>query len=126
MLLLTDDPPNPLDEFLAAYPPDLALLAQQACALIRKFRPDLVEQLDRSANLVAYGTDRTLRGMVCGVTVHKAHINLMFANGASLPDPHGLLTGQGKKARHIKMTSPEDLANLAVWELLLAALVAHP
>jgi len=114
-----------LDEFLSAYPAEVALLAHQACLLIRQFMPDALELIDRSADLIAYGTDSTYKGLICGITIHKAHINIMFARGASLPDPDNVLLGAGKKARHIKITYLHELDNPGVRRLLEVALNEH-
>ncbi|MBI5671023.1 MAG: DUF1801 domain-containing protein [Chloroflexi bacterium] len=51
---------------------------------------------------------------------YQNHVNLGFARGVSLPDPAGLLEGTGKKARHVKLRTAEDVDNLAVRELLEA------
>ena len=40
---------------------------------------------------------------------------------ASLPDPAHLLQGTGKRHRHVKLTTPADLAAPALRELLEAA-----
>jgi hypothetical protein len=40
----------------------------------------------------------------------KQHASLMFHTGASLPDPTGLLEGEGDTARVAKFTSHDDLA----------------
>jgi hypothetical protein len=39
----------------------------------------------------------------------KQHVSLMFHQGASLPDPDGLLEGEGGTSRVAKFTSAEDL-----------------
>lgn len=40
----------------------------------------------------------------------KQHVVLMFHTGASLPNPHGLLEGDGETARSAKFLSYDDLA----------------
>jgi hypothetical protein len=45
----------------------------------------------------------------------------MFAQGAELPDPAGLLTGTGKRARHVKIQRPADIEMPGVRALLEAA-----
>ena len=114
-----------LNAFLLSYPADIALVACQAIDLIRSVLPDAIEMLDPSANLVAYGSDRSYKGLICGVTLHKSHINIMFADGVNLPDPDGLLIGTGKKARHIKMSNLHDLNHPAIRTLLQSALKNH-
>ena len=37
------------------------------------------------------------------VNAFKAHVNVGFFHGASLPDPAGLLEGSGKYMRHVKL-----------------------
>lgn len=86
--------------------------------LILEVMPNTTELIDPSANLIAYGLDRGYKGLICGITLFKAHINIMLAQGASLPDPQRLLEGTGKLARHIKVTSLADLQDPGVHILL--------
>ena len=110
---------NPdLAAFLANYPPDIQTMAYGARALILEVMPNTFELIDPSANLIAYGLDRGYKGLICGITLFKAHINIMLAQGASLPDPQGLLKGTGKLARHIKITQLADLKNSEARALL--------
>ena len=48
------------------------------------------------------------------VNVFKAHVNVGFFHGASLPDPAGLLEGDGRRMRHVKLKPgvPHDEAAL--------------
>lgn len=46
---------------------------------------------------------------ICGYRVAKAHVTLLFMEGASLDDKHGILEGTGAKARTIKVTNAEDI-----------------
>src|SRR3990172_5857809 len=98
-----------LEIFLLNYPDAVRELARSARALILAVMPETIEQLDPSANLIAYGLDRSYKGLICGITLHKLHINIMFAQGASLPDPQGLLQGTGKLARHVRVERMADL-----------------
>jgi hypothetical protein len=41
------------------------------------------------------------------------HVSLMFHQGASLPDPNGLLEGSGDTSRVAKFTDAQDLAGKA-------------
>jgi hypothetical protein len=109
------------DVFLAPYSPTVQDLARRARDLVLAVMPDAIEQLDPSARLIAYGFDRTYRGLVCGIALQKMYVNLMFARGAELPDPAGLLTGTGKRARHVKIQQPDDLASPELRALLEAA-----
>lgn len=114
-----------LETFLLPYPQAMRDLVQQTRALILEIMPDMVEQYDPSAKLIGYGTDRTYRGLVCGIVIQKTYLNLMFARGTELPDPEHLLQGSGKRARHVKIKNSADLDKPGVRALLSASLRLH-
>lgn len=47
----------------------------------------------------------------------KAHLTLGFWRGADLDDPAGLLTGDGDRMRHLKISSPDavDAEQVSAW-----------
>jgi len=51
----------------------------------------------------------------------KAHANVGFYHGADLADPAGLLEGQGKHMRHVKLRPGKALNDKALCELIAAA-----
>lgn len=108
---------------LEPYTPRIQQVATAARELILELMPDLIEQVDFPAHLIAYGLDRTYRGMVCGIALYPFHVNLMVAPGAILPDPNGLLQGTGKRARHVKLTTLADLEQQGLRTLLQQALM---
>jgi hypothetical protein len=55
-------------------------------------------------------------------TTHTNWVNLGFNFGAQLPDPKGLLQGDGKMVRHVRISQPADLDAPGVRELLRAAI----
>jgi hypothetical protein len=114
-----------LEQFLTPYSPMVQALALKLRALVHEVMPDTIEQLDAPAHLIGYGLDRTYKGLICGITLHTAHINLMFARGTELPDPEGLLAGTGKRARHVTIRQEADLERPGVRRLLIAALQRH-
>jgi hypothetical protein len=111
-----------IEPFLAQYAPGIRDLAWKLRAVIRAVMPEAIEQLDTPAHLIGYGIDRTYRGLICGITLHSAHINLMFARGTELPDPEHLLVGTGKRACHISIRQAAEIENPAVRALLVAAI----
>jgi hypothetical protein len=54
---------------------------------------------------------------------HKNWINIGFLQGVNLPDPGGLLEGSGKKMRHVKIRSREDVDNPDLLKLIESAFV---
>lgn len=53
--------------------------------------------------------------MMCALGAHKAHVNLILSGpGEAFADPDGLLTGDGKLGRHLKLTSLDELPRARV------------
>jgi hypothetical protein len=110
-----------LNDFLASYPPQVQELALALRVLILRVLPAAIEQVDPPSKIIAYGTDRTYTGLVCAIAPYRAHVNLMFAQGAELPDPEHLLEGTGKRARHVRITAHAEVENSALRTLLETA-----
>ena len=55
------------------------------------------------------------------VNAFTAHAAVGFFNGASLPDPEGLLEGSGKRMRHVKLRPGDNLDEQSVQALIDAA-----
>jgi hypothetical protein len=107
---------DPVEERIAQHPPTIAELMRALRWLVRETRPELPEMIDRDGVIRYGGTN--LRDWTYYVSGHKAHANLGFARGASLPDPHGLVEGTGKNLRHVKVRRPEDVDRPGMRDLL--------
>ena len=55
-------------------------------------------------------------------TAHAQWVNLGFNVGSMLPDPHGLLRGEGKMIRHVRIAQTTDLDSAGVRDLVRAAI----
>ena len=55
------------------------------------------------------------------VSAFKAHANVGFFYGAMLADPAGLLEGEGKRMRHVKLRPGEEMNAEALSNLITAA-----
>jgi len=55
-------------------------------------------------------------------TAHANWVNLGFNFGALIPDPKGLLRGDGKLIRHVRIATGADLEAAGVRELVRAAI----
>jgi Domain of unknown function (DU1801) len=55
-------------------------------------------------------------------TTHVNWVNLGFNFGSQLPDPDGLLRGEGKWIRHVRISQASDLNAPGVRELLRVAI----
>ena len=108
--------------FLSAYNPQVQALVYKARLLVLELAPEAIEQIDLPARMLAYGFERTYKGMICVIMPLKSGVNLGFPRGVDLPDPSALLTGTGKRARHIRLAAPADLADPALRVLLQASI----
>ena len=62
--------------------------------------------------------------MMCALGAHKAHVNLVLAGPpGTFADPKGLLTGDGKTGRHLKIATGTELPRAAIvgWLKVAAA-----
>jgi len=55
------------------------------------------------------------------VNVFKAHVNVGFFRGAEIADPQGILEGNGKFMRHVKLGPEHNVGAAALRELIEAA-----
>lgn len=110
--------PAAIKTFLSAYDPTIQAIALQARALVLELVPDALEQIDVPAKMLAYGFAATYKEMICAIAPQKGWVNFGFPRGTDLADPAKLLIGTGKRARHIKLTTPEQVDTAAVRALL--------
>jgi hypothetical protein len=103
--------PSPqLLDLLADCSPGIAHLALVLRELVLTEAPEAEEVLySVYAEVIVFKLPRQKHGAFCYVAAYRHHVNLGFYLGAELPDPHGALKGTGKKMRHIRLDSPEDL-----------------
>ena len=116
-------PPAPqLLGFLAAYDRHSAELALALRQLILEEAPDASESVYQVYTVaIWFGYTGKMKDMFCFITTHAGHVNLGFPRGAALPDPQGVLEGEGKAMRHIKFASLRELARPFVRRYLRAA-----
>jgi hypothetical protein len=90
--------------------------------LVREAMPDAEEQVDLPDRLLAFGLGPPggvrMRGLAIALIPHTAHVNVQLADGAQLPDPAGIVEGTGKRIRHVKCRSLEDVARPALLALI--------
>lgn len=115
-------PESDLERFLEPLSPEIRALVRQARELILECIPEALEMVDPPSGIVAYGFSPQYRDLIFALAPFKNHLNLMFARGADLPDPADLLSGTGKRARHVRIERSEDLQRPELRSLILAAL----
>ncbi len=87
-----------VDIWLAARPAPLGPLARAWFARLRACGPEVRELLHDGHPTACLGD-----AAFAEVNVFTHHVNVGFFQGASLPDPHGLLEGSGRFMRHVKL-----------------------
>ena len=117
-------PPDPeYLKLLARYDEAIQGLALAARKLILEEAPEASEfvyEVYTIADHFAF-TERPSDAFVF-TTAHANWVNLGFNFGVLLPDPGGLLRGEGKLIRHIRIAQPTDLDAAGVRDLVRAAI----
>ena len=100
-----------LAEFLQPYDPPVRVLALGLRKLVISEVAPCQETLFRTSYTVAflYSASARVSESFCHISVHRQHVNLAFMRGSLLPDPNGLLEGDGAWMRHIHVRVPADL-----------------
>lgn len=70
-----------------------------------------------------YSLSDKLKHAFCHIPIYSNHINLGFNLGSDLDDPDGLLSGTGKKIRHVPIRESSDLSHPAISRLLADAVL---
>ncbi len=104
--------------------PEVRAIFLAALDLVRDVMPDANGQLDLPDRLVAFGHGSPggtrMRDFAIALILHRAHVNVQLADGALLENPDGLVEGTGKRIRHVKCRSVEDVGRPALRELIRA------
>ena len=90
--------------------------------LVGDVMPDAQEQVDLPDRLLAFGFGPPggvrMPGLAVALIPHTAHVNVQLADRAELTDPAGIVEGTGKRIRHVKCRSLEDVGRPALRVLL--------
>ena len=98
------------ETFLREFEPGIAALGRAATARLRYQLPSADVMIYDNYNFLVAGFSPNERASdaVLSVAMSARGVNLCFLQGASLPDPHGILRGSGNVARNIRLTSIDD------------------
>ena len=124
MAMKTESAEQQLDRFLNAFAPDVAGVARKALAKLRRRLPYAKELVYDNYNALAIGfapSERASEG-IFSIAIYPKHINFFFLQGAKLPDPDGLLQGEGSVVRHIRLESEKTLDRPDVKAMMATAM----
>jgi hypothetical protein len=108
------------DSYLADQSPKNAKAIRKLRRFVRQVAPSLIESV-KWGNGVWLGTI----GPVAYVFSATDHVQFGFFMGSKLKDPKDLLRGSGKFVRHVKISMPSDLDELALEPFLKQAVRAR-
>jgi hypothetical protein len=115
-------PSEDLIRHLSHYDLNVGELALALREMVLEEAPAAVEKFVQVYALVFwYSLTGRMTDAFVQVVVYTKGVNLMFNRGAELGDPDGVLVGEGKIIRHIKVRRPEDLKNPHLRKFIRAA-----
>jgi hypothetical protein len=120
----TKSPEVQLDNFLDAFTPEISAFARVALAKMRQRLPHAVEMIYDNYNALACGfgpTEKTSEA-IFSIAVFPKNVSLFFLQGAVLPDPKGLLQGEGNVVRYIRLKDEDTLDHSDVKAMMTTAL----
>ena len=117
-------PEDELAGFIAKYAPEIGALAREALEKMRARLPGAVELVYDNYNALAIGFGPTERASdaIFSVTLFPRWVSLFFFHAANLPNPHKVLKGSGRVARHVVLKDAKDLDKPTVRALMKHAL----
>ena len=120
------DAEQQLQSFIDKFDPEHQALIRKARRILRKRLPTANELVWDNYNFFVIGYSSTERpsDSVVVLTAASNGVGLAFYRGATLPDPHRILLGEGAQKRFIRLESAEALTRPDV-ETLIAAAVAQ-
>ena len=113
--------------FIDKYTPAIAGQLRDARERLRAHFPRGVEMVFDNYNALVFGIgaiDQS-RDSFISIAGYPKWVTLFFLDGASLHDPQGLLEGDGKQVRGIRLKTPADMDAPAVAALIAQAIAPH-
>lgn len=94
-----------LDGFIDKFTPDIAATIRRAMAMVSARLPGATIMVYDNYNALAigFGASDKVRSIICSVAGYPRWVSLFLSNGPTLPDPDGLLEGEGGAVRHVKL-----------------------
>jgi hypothetical protein len=117
-------PEKQLEGFIARYTPEVAAIARAAYCKLRRILPGATVLVYDNYNALAIGfgpSDRASEA-IFSLALFPRWVNFFLIQGARLPDPHKVLRGTGKQARHVRLGGASTLDEPVVRELIALAI----
>ena len=113
-----------LTEFLTQFTPEIAARADEILIRVRSRFSHALELVYDNYNALAIGFGPTERASdaIVSIAVFPRWVSLFFLQAKGLPDPSGILKGQGNVAKHIVLPNASKLDEPVIQELIEEAL----
>lgn len=105
-----------IEAWMREHPDELGVIAKRWFEVMRACGDDVRELLHDGHPTACIGD-----AAFGYVNAFRAHVNVGFFLGATLPDPNRLLEGSGKFMRHVKLQSGREIEAAALTKLIKAA-----
>lgn len=113
-----------VESFIERFMPDIAGRVRAARAMLRNRLPGATELVYDNYNglAIGYGPGDKTSELVFSLAIYPRNVLLYFLPGIGLPDPEGLLQGEGKLGRYFCLKDAALLEAPAIIALIGAAL----
>jgi hypothetical protein len=108
-------PERYIEKYLMRVPPELRDIVLEIRNIVASIAPEATEK-QHSRGFSYYYKDRggPVSAGICQIGIFTDHVRLGFIHGAFLPDPEGLLVGEPKYKKHLRIYHYED----APWDYM--------
>ena len=122
------DPAKQLEAFIEKFEPKARTLIRAVRRAVRRRLPTANELVWDNYNFFVIGYSATERpsDTILSIAAGASGVGISFYRGSTLPDPKGVLLGEGKQNRFIRLESAKVLDRPEVTALIAAAIAQAP
>ena len=113
--------PADVASFLADFPPPIRAIAAELRAVILAEVPHATERVRRGWRSLNYHDEGA--GFFAAIFPYEDHAGVVFERGAALKDPDGLLEGDQRQIRWLRVSPGEKVPRAGLAKLLRQALL---
>jgi hypothetical protein len=113
-----------VEELLQSHNPEIRTIVAGLQKLIMVTVPNAAETANPGWHSISYRHPE--QGYFCGLFPTQDHVILVFEFGILLPDPDGVLVGDGKQVRNVILHSPDEIPAESIQQLLIEAINLPP
>lgn len=115
----TKHPDISVEALLADHTAKVRAVAERLRHIVRETIPDAAESVHGFWHSINYR--HPVNGYFCGIFPRTDAVLLVFEFGVLLPDPDGLLEGNGKQVRQVRITKAKEIRLRPLRKLLREA-----